>query len=132
MFLHNPETVFNGGVDIDVRFKGKNVYSLSQLSRAEKALVAVSFIFAIYKNYKIPFIMIDQIENELETIDNTRVAQFLKLAASQMQVVIVSTRSELFAESMVIYKTVTADGISHIYEVDSKLNVKRQLGNDDL
>ncbi len=71
--------------------KERTFYSLSQLSRAEKALVAVSFIFAIYKNYKIPFIMIDQIENELETIDNTRVAQFLKLAASQMQVVIVST-----------------------------------------
>ena len=72
--------------------------------------------------------MIDQIENELEVIDNTRVVQFLKLTTKDLQIVIVSTRPELFAESLVIYKTASEEGVSHIYEVDKKLKIKSQLG----
>lgn len=57
----DPEDVLNTGIDIDVQPPGKMVKNIQTFSGGEKALIAISVLFAILKARTMPLCIFDEV-----------------------------------------------------------------------
>lgn len=98
--------------------RGKNPKRLEQLSDGEKALLAVSLLFAFYKVKPAPFCFLDEIDAPLDDANVGRFADYLKDISKHTQVVII-THNRLTVERADVLFGVTAEqpGISTLVSV---------------
>ncbi|MBF0845994.1 hypothetical protein IR145_00655, partial [Streptococcus danieliae] len=78
MTLDNPDNLLETGINILVSPPGKKLQMLSLLSGGEKALTALSLLFAILEIKQPPFVILDEVEAALDDINVLRFAKFLK------------------------------------------------------
>ena len=71
----DPEHILETGIDIDVQPPGKAVQNISLFSGGEKALIAISCLFAILKVRPVPMCILDEVEAAL---DQATVERFAK------------------------------------------------------
>ncbi|HYT51919.1 MAG TPA: AAA family ATPase, partial [Gaiellaceae bacterium] len=71
-----PDDGSEPGVEIELRPVGKRVRKLSLLSGGEKALGAISFLFALFLARPCPFYLLDEVEAAL---DDTNIGRFVEL-----------------------------------------------------
>src|SRR6185437_14600898 len=64
------------GIEVELRPAGKKVQRLSLLSGGEKALGAISFLFALFLARPCPFYLLDEVEAAL---DDTNIGRFVAL-----------------------------------------------------
>ena len=64
------------GIEVELRPAGKKVQRLSLLSGGEKALGAISFLFALFLARPCPFYLLDEVEAAL---DDTNIGRFVEL-----------------------------------------------------
>ena len=64
------------GVEVELRPAGKKITRLTLLSGGEKALGAISFLFALFLAKPCPFYLLDEVEAAL---DDTNIARFVEL-----------------------------------------------------
>src|SRR6185295_17182913 len=64
------------GVEVELRPAGKRITRLTLLSGGEKALGAISFLFALFLAKPCPFYLLDEVEAAL---DDTNIARFVEL-----------------------------------------------------
>ena len=69
MELTEPEDLLNTGVEIEVRPAGRNVRRLSLLSGGERSMVAVAFLFAVFRSRPSPFYILDEVEAALDDVN---------------------------------------------------------------
>src|SRR5581483_6999850 len=67
------------GIEVHLRPVGKKVQRLSLLSGGEKALGAISFLFALFLARPCPFYLLDEVEAAL---DDTNIGRFVELLRS--------------------------------------------------
>ena len=67
--LENPDDLLTSGVEVEARPPGKNVKKLSLLSGGERALVALAFLFSIFRSRPSPFYLLDEVEAALDDIN---------------------------------------------------------------
>ena len=53
--LTDPENLLDTGVEVEVRPAGRNVRRLSLLSGGERSLVALAYLFAVFRSRPSPF-----------------------------------------------------------------------------
>ncbi len=63
--MSNPEDPLNTGVEIMARLPGKKAQRMTLLSGGEKALTAISLIFALLKTKPTPFCFLDEVDARL-------------------------------------------------------------------
>ena len=79
----DPEDVLNTGIDIDVQPPGKMVKNIQTFSGGEKALIAISVLFAILKARTMPLCIFDEVEAALDQANVERFAPlFISLSWS--------------------------------------------------
>ena len=76
LILQDPQNPLTSGIEIQVQPPGKRPRSLRLLSGGEKALTAISLMFAIYLVRSAPFCILDEIDAPL---DDQNVNRFLKI-----------------------------------------------------
>ena len=105
-------------IAIFARPRGKNPKRLEQLSDGEKALLAVSLLFAFYRVKPAPFCFLDEIDAPLDDANVGRFADYLKAIAAETQVVII-THNRLPVERADALFGVTAErpGVSKLVSV---------------
>jgi len=107
------------GVSIMARPPGKRVSSIHLLSGGEKALTAVSFVFAIFQLNPAPFCMLDEVDAPL---DDANVSRFTKLVKEMSETVqfIVVTHNTITMEMAHQLSGVTMrePGVSRLVQVD--------------
>ena len=74
--LTNPEDMLETGIDIVAQPPGKKLSSIELMSGGEKALTAVSLIFAIFQIKPSPFCILDEVDAPL---DEANVARYNEL-----------------------------------------------------
>ncbi len=107
------------GVSVMARPPGKRNSTIQLLSGGEKALVAVSLIFALFALNPAPFCMLDEVDAPLDEANVGRFAQTLKELAQHTQMLFI-THNKVTMEAAEVLLGVTAGepGVSRLVSVD--------------
>ena len=105
-------------VAIFAKPRGKTPKRLEQLSDGEKALLAVSLLFAFYRVKPAPFCFLDEIDAPLDDANVGRFSDYLKALSDKTQVIVI-THNRLTVERAEALFGVTAEqpGISTLISV---------------
>ena len=119
LVLTDPEDLLTTGIEIMVKPPGKNYRSLSLLSGGEKALTAITLLFAIIKVRPVPFCILDEAEAALDPFNADRFAKFLKRFGDQTQFVVITHRKETMIYADQLYGvTMQESGVSKVVTVN--------------
>ena len=103
------------GIEVELRPAGKKVQRLSLLSGGEKALGAISFLFALFLARPCPFYLLDEVEAALDDTNIGRFVELLRGYADRAQFVVITHQKRTMAAADVLYGvTMGGDGISQI------------------
>ncbi len=118
LVMTDAQNPLESEIAIVARPRGKNPKRLEQLSDGEKALLAVSLLFAFYKVKPAPFCFLDEVDAPLDDANVGRFADYLKAMSQKTQVVII-THNRLTVERADVLFGVTAEqpGISTLVSV---------------
>jgi chromosome segregation protein len=92
IFLVDPRDVLESGVDIQAQPPGKSVKNLKLFSGGEKALIAISLLFAIIKAKPLPLCILDEVEAALDEANVVRYAEFLQSLKANTQFIVITHR----------------------------------------
>jgi chromosome segregation protein len=113
--LENEENIFESGLTIRARPRGKKVLLLSALSGGEKSIASLGFIFAIQQYDPSPFYVLDEVDMFLDGINAETVSRMIKNNALHSQFITVSLRKILLTEANHVYGvTMHESGISEM------------------
>lgn len=94
---------------------GKKLQTLDLLSGGEKALTAISLLFAILKNKPTPFCVLDEIEAALDDVNVDRFAAYLKEIVNDSQFILITHRKGTMEIADCLYGvTMEEKGVSKI------------------
>ncbi|MBI5000199.1 MAG: chromosome segregation protein SMC [Euryarchaeota archaeon] len=115
LILENTESPFEGGLHIKARPPGKKVLRIEALSGGEKGLVSMAFIFAIQEFMPSPFYLLDEVDQNLDSVNAERVAKMVHRNSQSAQFLQVSLRHVTLNEApMKIGVTMSQPGLSDI------------------
>lgn len=114
----DPDNILETGVDIDVQPPGKSVQNISLFSGGEKALIAISCLFAILKVRPVPMCILDEVEAALDQANVERFAKYLKEFAGQTQFIVVTHRPGTMEQCDILYgATMQQKGVTKLISV---------------
>ena len=103
------------GIEIELQPAGKRITRLSLLSGGEKALGAISFLFALFLARPSPFYVLDEVEAALDDTNITRFVELLRRFSDRAQFVVVTHQKRTMEAADILYGvTMGADGVSQI------------------
>lgn len=116
--LVEGEDILEAGILIISQPPGKKLQNMMQLSGGEKALTAISLLFAIQNLKPSPFCLLDEIEAALDDSNVDRFAQYLhKLTKNTQFIVITHRRGTMTAADRLYGITMQEKGISTLVSV---------------
>lgn len=119
--LVDPNDVLQTGIDIDVQPPGKAVANIRLFSGGEKALIAISVLFAILRARTVPLCIFDEVEAALDQANVERFAKYISNFSNESQFIVVTHRPGTMAQCDTLYGvTMQRNGVSEILRV--KLN----------
>ena len=124
--LTDPENLLDTGVDVEVRPAGRNVRRLSLLSGGERSLVALAFLFAVFRSRPSPFYLMDEVEAALDDVNLQRFLGLVHEFRGEAQLIIVSHQKRTMEAADALYGVTMAPGGSS--KVVSQ-KVPRERGN---
>lgn len=105
----------DGGLEMEVQLPGKRVHSLSLLSGGERAMAALSLLFALLQVKPSPFCVLDEIDASLDEANVERFARFLRQTADRQQFIIISHRAGTVEQAECVYGvTMEEEGVSRL------------------
>ncbi len=117
--LSDPENVLESGVEIDVQPPGKKLQSITLLSGGEKALTAISLLFAILKLQPTHFCIFDEIDAALDDVNVLKYATYLKNLSECTQFIIITHRKHTMEAADMLYGvTMQEKGVSTLLSLD--------------
>jgi chromosome segregation protein len=103
------------GVEVELRPAGKKVTRLSLLSGGEKALGAISFLFALFLARPCPFYLLDEVEAALDDTNIGRFVALLRRYSTHAQFIVVTHQKKTMEAADLLYGvTMGGDGVSQI------------------
>ena len=103
------------GVEVELRPAGKKITRLSLLSGGEKALGALSFLFALFLARPCPFYLLDEVEAALDDTNIGRFVDLLRRYSGRAQFVVITHQKRTMEAADILYGvTMGGDGISQI------------------
>jgi chromosome segregation protein len=113
------------GIEVELRPAGKRITRLSLLSGGEKALGAISFLFALFLARPCPFYLLDEVEAALDDTNIGRFVELLRRYSDRAQFIVVTHQKRTMEAADVLYGvTMGGDGVSEI--------VSRRLPEDSV
>ncbi len=117
--LTDAEDILDAGIHIISQPPGKKLQNMMQLSGGEKALTAISLLFAIQNLKPSPFCLLDEIEAALDGSNVVRFAEYLhKLTKNTQFIVITHRRGTMNCADRLYGITMQEKGISALVSVD--------------
>lgn len=117
--LTEPEHLLTTGIDIKAQPPGKKFQQMSLLSGGEKALTAISLLFAILQVRPVPFAVLDEAEAALDEANVDRFAAYLKNFAGDTQFITITHRKGTMVAAKVLYGvTMQEAGVSKMVAVN--------------
>src|SRR5204862_7164078 len=103
------------GIEVELRPAGKRVTRLTLLSGGEKALGAISFLFALFLARPCPFYLLDEVEAALDDTNIGRFVELLRRYADSAQFIVVTHQKKTMEAADVLYGvTMGGEGVSQV------------------
>ena len=105
-------------IDIIARPRGKRLQNIGLLSGGERALTAISLLFAIYQVKPSPFCILDEVDAPLDDANINRFVRVLKEFARETQFVVVTHNKITMAAADALHGvTMPEEGVSQLVSV---------------
>jgi len=103
------------GIEVELRPAGKRITRLSLLSGGEKAIGAISFLFALFLARPCAFYLLDEVEAALDDANIGRFVALLRGFADRAQFIVVTHQKRTMEAADILYGvTMGGDGVSQV------------------
>jgi chromosome segregation protein len=117
--LTNPEDMLETGVEILAQPPGKRLGAMELMSGGEKALTAVSLIFALFQHKPSPFCLLDEVDAPLDEANIGRFAEAVRSMTHHSQFIVITHSKRTMEIADVLYGvTMEKPGISTLVSVE--------------
>ena len=125
--------ILESGVEISAQPPGKRLQRIALLSGGEKALTAISLLFAIFRYRPSPFCILDEVDAPLDEANVGRYAEMLRHMAQDTQFVVITHNKRTMEHADVLYGvTMQEPGVSRLvsvrFESDGRLAARDGSG----
>ncbi|HEX9147344.1 MAG TPA: chromosome segregation protein SMC, partial [Candidatus Binatia bacterium] len=118
LLLTDESDYLETGVDIVVQPPGKRLQSITLLSGGEKALTAVSLLFAIFLTKPSPFCFLDEVDAPLDDANIDRFNDLIREMSQFSQFVLVTHNKKTMQAAEMLYGITMAEpGVSKVVSV---------------
>jgi len=119
LVLTDENNVLDSGIEIFAQPPGKKVSQLALLSGGEKALTAISLIFATFLARPTPFCVLDEIDAPLDEVNTERFINSVKDMTGFSQFIIITHNKRTMEAADTLYGITMEDpGVSKIVSVN--------------
>lgn len=119
LVLTDENDYLETGVDIVAQPPGKKLQSVGLLSGGEKALTAVSLLFAIFLTKPSPFCFLDEVDAPLDDVNLERFIDMVKEMTRLSQFMVVTHNKQTMMAADVLYGITMEDpGVSKVVSVE--------------
>jgi chromosome segregation protein len=126
--LTDPDDMLESGVEIIAQPPGKRLGSLELMSGGEKALTAVSLIFAIFQYKPSPFCLLDEVDAPLDEANIGRFSDAVRQMTDRSQFIIITHAKRTMEATDVLYGvTMEEPGVSKLVSVELRGEGRRSL-----
>ncbi len=116
--LTNPDDPLESPIEIIARPRGKKLLSIAQMSGGERALTAISLLFAIYLTKPSPFCVLDEVDAPLDDANIKRFLKLIKTFSDETQFIIITHNKLTMEAAHVLYGiTMENPGVSKVVSV---------------
>ena len=116
--LTDSNDLLETGINIIVSPPGKKISSINLLSGGEKALTAISLLFAILNIKDIPFCLFDEVEAALDEANVSAACEYLKRYSGKTQLIIITHKKKTMEYASTLYGvTMQESGVSKLVSV---------------
>ncbi len=113
--ISDMDNVLESGIDIIVQPPGKKLQNMMLLSGGERAMVAISLIFAILRMRPAPFYLLDEIEASLDDANVFKFADYIKRYTDTIQFLCITHRKGTMEAADILYGvTMQEHGVSKV------------------
>lgn len=125
--LTDPKNLLETGIEIIAQPPGKKSQKLTLLSGGERALTAITLLFAMLQVNPVPFCILDEVEAALDETNVDRFAQFLNRYDMKTQFIVITHRRGTMQKADNLYGIVMQEsGISKVLSV-SLNEIKKEV-----
>lgn len=118
LVLTDESDYLETGVDIVAQPPGKKLQAISLLSGGEKALTAVSLLFAIFLTKPSPFCVLDEVDAPLDDANIDRFVEIVKDMTNASQFMLITHNKKTMQAAEVLYGITMQDpGVSKVVSV---------------
>ena len=124
--LTNPDDMLETGIEILAQPPGKKLGNIELMSGGEKALTAVSLIFAIFQYKPSPFCILDEVDAPLDEANVARYNEAIRGMTSHSQFILITHIKRTMQSVDILYGvTMQEPGCSKLVSVRVNENAKR-------
>ncbi|MDD4052174.1 MAG: hypothetical protein PHR28_09805, partial [candidate division Zixibacteria bacterium] len=139
VILVDPDNPLESPIEIISRPRGKRPLTIMQLSGGERALTAISLLFALYMVKPSPFCFLDEIDAPLDDINVGRFLTIVRTFSRQTQFIIITHNKITMEAADTLYGvTMEEPGVSKVVAVrfkqeaeDVETILETHYANDD-
>ena len=124
------EEILDAGVQVMAHPPGKRNTSIHLLSGGEKALTAISLVFAMFQLNPAPFCLLDEVDAPLDDSNTTRFCELVRRMSAQTQFLFIShNKITMEMATQLIGVTMPESGVSRVVAVDIEeaLRIREEL-----
>ncbi|RVU71631.1 MULTISPECIES: chromosome segregation protein SMC [Lactobacillus] len=127
LVLTDPDDMLTTGVEMIAQPPGKKLQRLSLLSGGERALTAITLLFAMLEVNPVPFCIFDEVEAALDDANVARFARFLQKYDLHTQFIVITHRRGTMEQADQLFGLVMQEsGVSQILSVSLK-DIKNEV-----
>jgi chromosome segregation protein len=119
LVLTNPDDMLETGIEILAQPPGKKIGNIELMSGGEKALTAVSLIFAMFQIRPSPFCILDEVDAPLDEANVARYNEAIRTMTDRSQFILITHIKRTMQLVDVLYGvTMSEPGVSALTSVD--------------
>jgi chromosome segregation protein len=124
------EEILDAGVQVMAQPPGKRNSSIHLMSGGEKALTAISLVFALFQLNPAPFCLLDEVDAPLDDTNTGRFCDLVRRMSAQTQFLFIShNKISMEMAQQLVGVTMPESGVSRVVavDIDQALRMREEL-----